>query len=201
MRGLFRRNLPEALLLALVLALLLVAASVPVRAEPLSPLAFLEQYGAATSAKDRPHHLKRHSARHVGRHRAWRARHEHSLSAGRARIRAMVAASARAHGVPVAFAVAIARVESGLRPRWNGVAAGVMQIRPATARSVGCSGRVHDLMEVRRGIECGMRYLALVWHHAPSRTRAAALYTQGIGARRISRAGAHYAHLVALAER
>ena len=125
----------------------------------------------------------------------------HGSRAGHAGIAALVAASARRHGVPPRLAVAIAKVESGLKPRWNGVAAGIMQIRPATARSVGCAGTLHELMRVRRGIECGMRYLALVWRRAHGTSRAAALYTQGIGARRISRAGAHYMHLVAMAER
>lgn len=153
------------------------------RAE-MSPIAFLEKYGTPIGGH--------HKLTHVQHGRpAYRARHG---------VRAMVAASARRHGVPVSLALGVAHVESGFRPRWNGVAAGVMQIRPATARSVGCSGRVHDLMRTSYGVECGMRYLALVWHHAGSRYRAAALYTQGIGARRVSRAGAHYARMVLAAQ-
>ena len=128
------------------------------------------------------------------RHRAAK-RHSRSRSS-RGPIRDLVIHAARRYGVPVDLAIGVAFVESGFRPRWNGIAAGVMQIRPATARSVGCSGRVHDLMQASYGINCGMRYLAMVWHHAGSRYRAAALYTQGIGAHRVSRAGAHYARMV-----
>lgn len=163
----------------------------PSRANDMSPIAFLERYGGTpATAKKPPHHAARHQRLHYIRH--YHTRH----STVRATIRAMVADSARRHGVPVSLALGVAHVESGFRPRWNGIAAGVMQIRPATARSVGCSGRVHDLMRPAYGVECGMRYLALVLHRAGSRYRAAALYTQGIGARRVSRAGAHYAHMV-----
>ncbi len=158
-------------------------------ARELSPVAFLLAYGQKPAPhKARPRHNRQ-------RHHGHRARFSHH-----GRIRAMVAASARAHGVPLRLALGVARVESGFRPRWNGIAAGVMQIRPATARSVGCSGAVHDLMRPAYGIECGMRYLAQIVRHTSSRRLAAARYTQGIGARRISRRGAHYAALV-LAQR
>ncbi|MBV1702631.1 MAG: transglycosylase SLT domain-containing protein [Hyphomicrobiales bacterium] len=158
----------------------------PVDAGP-SPGAFLRQRVLAAQPKRAVHKGRRHRAlrKHISRARS-----------SRGPIRDLVIAAARRHGVPVDLAVGVAFVESGFRPRWNGIAAGVMQIRPATARSVGCSGRVHDLMQAAYGINCGMKYLAMVWHHAGSRYRAAALYTQGIGAHRVSRAGAHYARMV-----
>ena len=178
-----RSNFDTALALTLRWALvtLMMLACLPALAANDSPVAFLLKYGSKPA-----HH---HSAR------VWHHRHFASR-AGHSRIMAMVAASARRHGVPVRLALGVAHVETGFRSRWNGIAAGVMQIRPATARSVGCSGRVHDLMRPSYGVECGMRYLAAVWHHAHGRYRAAALYTQGIGARRVSRAGAHYARMV-----
>ena len=164
------------------------ALAAPADAGP-SPGAFLRQSLHIAQPK---------RAVHKGRRVARRALHTH-ISRSRSShgpIRDLVIHAARRYGVPVDLAIGVAFVESGFRPRWNGIAAGVMQIRPATARSVGCSGRVHDLMQAAYGSNCGMRYLAMVWHHAGSRYRAAALYTQGIGAHRVSRAGAHYARMV-----
>lgn len=165
-----------------------------------SARAFLREMAAAKpAASASPRHRIRHRLWHGHGRRIVHRRHHvahYGAYALHGAIRSLVARAAQRHGVPVALALGVAHVESGFRPRWNGIAAGVMQIRPATARSVGCSGKVRDLMRPAYGVECGMRYLAQVWHHAGSRYRTAALYTQGIGARRVSRAGARYARMV-----
>lgn len=75
----------------------------------------------------------------------------------------IVADEARAHGVPVALALAVAHVESGLRPSHAvtgpqtryGRAVGSMQILPSTGRAMGCG----NLRDTRQNVRCGVRYL------------------------------------------
>src|SRR5215217_1334580 len=72
-------------------------------------------------------------------------------------VRSIVAERARAHGVPVRFALAIAQVETNNRCHVTGSAGeqGVMQVKPATARGVGVRGNLHNCST---GAEAGVRY-------------------------------------------
>lgn len=96
---------------------------------------------------------------------------------------AMVTEAAVRHGVPARLAHAVAKAESSYRCNARGLAGeqGVMQVKPATARSVGVTG---NLFNCRTGIEAGMRYLkqALVLSGG-NWCGAATLYNRGIGAR------------------
>lgn len=82
----------------------------------------------------------------------------------RQQVAAVVVASAVAHGVDPAFALAVAVQESGLRPAASvtgpptryGRAVGTMQVLPATGRSQGCG----NLRDQRANVDCGVRYLA-----------------------------------------
>ena len=75
----------------------------------------------------------------------------------------IVVEEARAHGVPVEFALAVAHVESGMRPAHTvtgpptryGRAVGSMQILPSTGRAMGCG----NLRDTRQNVRCGVRYL------------------------------------------
>jgi soluble lytic murein transglycosylase-like protein len=71
---------------------------------------------------------------------------------------AMVTEAAERHGVPVALAHAIIKIESGYnchaRSRYG--AAGIGQVLPASARAEGVSG---NLYECGTGLEASMRYL------------------------------------------
>ncbi|WP_372424031.1 lytic transglycosylase domain-containing protein [Salinarimonas chemoclinalis] len=73
-------------------------------------------------------------------------------------VQAMVTAAALRHGIDPTLAHAMAMVESGYRCSAVGRAGelGVMQVKPATARSVGVTGNLRDCAT---GIEAGMRYL------------------------------------------
>jgi len=71
----------------------------------------------------------------------------------------MVSEAARRHGVPIALANAIIKIESGYncRARSPNGAQGIGQILPATARAEGVTG---NLYECATGLEAAMRYLA-----------------------------------------
>lgn len=73
-------------------------------------------------------------------------------------VHALVTEAALRHGVDPALAHAVATVESRYRCSAVGRAGelGVMQVKPATARSVGVTGNLRDCAT---GIEAGMRYL------------------------------------------
>lgn len=98
----------------------------------------------------------------------------------------IVAAAARYAGVPVKFALSIAKHESGFR--CNAVGAhgerGVMQIKPATARGIGYKGTKNGLNDCRTGIYWGMKYLKMAISKANGDLhRAAFLYNAGLGAK------------------
>lgn len=98
----------------------------------------------------------------------------------------IVVEEARAHGVPVELALAVAHVESGMRPAHTvtgpptryGRAVGSMQILPSTGRAMGCG----NLRDTRQNVRCGVLYLrrsldrhgdaglaALEFHGGPNR--------------------------------
>lgn len=101
--------------------------------------------------------------------------------------------AARAEGVPVRLALAVAKTESGgnCRARSGAGAIGVMQTLPRTAAGVGVRG---GLQNCERGAIAGVRYLAQCLRAARgSWAIAAHFYNAGTAARpRVSR----YASLV-----
>lgn len=101
-------------------------------------------------------------------------------------VQQMVAIEARAQGVPVDFAVAIASHESKFKCSAIGAAneRGVMQIKPATARGIGYKGSSHGLNDCRTGVYWGMKYLKMAIEAAKGDLkRAAFLYNAGINAK------------------
>jgi soluble lytic murein transglycosylase-like protein len=93
-----------------------------------------------------------------------------------------VAAAAARHGVPARFAIAVARIESGLRCQARGRAGelGPLQIKPATARGLGYSGPASALNSCGAGLEWGMRHLAAAYRRCGSAAGAAALHNRGL---------------------
>src|SRR5690349_9474432 len=74
-------------------------------------------------------------------------------------VAALVDHKADKHRIPRHIAHGVVRVESRYNCRArNGVHKGIMQVKPATARSVGVTG---DLFDCATGLEAGMRYLRL----------------------------------------
>ncbi|WP_439573651.1 transglycosylase SLT domain-containing protein [Phreatobacter sp.] len=95
-----------------------------------------------------------------------------------------VADVAARHGVPASLAVAVARVESGLRCNARGRAGelGPLQIKPATARGLGYRGPAAGLNSCEAGLEWGMRHLAAAYRRCGTHAGAAALHNRGLAA-------------------
>jgi len=72
-------------------------------------------------------------------------------------IRAIVTEKAKKHGVPVALAHGVVKVESRYNPNArNGIHHGLMQVSTRTARGLGCGS---NLFNPHVNLDCGMRYL------------------------------------------
>ena len=105
-----------------------------------------------------------------------------SSMAGRADVAAIIRASAKAHGVPVAFALAVAWQESGWRANVvsHAGAVGVMQLTPATAEWVATTMLGHGikLRDARSNVEAGVVLLRhyLDRYHGDRRLTLAAYY-------------------------
>lgn len=70
-------------------------------------------------------------------------------------------------GVPSSLVQAVITVESGWRrDATNGTSIGLMQITPATARSLGYRGTVKGLFDPATNLSLGVRYLALAYARA-----------------------------------
>jgi soluble lytic murein transglycosylase-like protein len=111
---------------------------------------------------------------------------EEATSAGRLGakrgIYAMVTQAAERHGVPVALAHAIIKIESGYncRARSRYGAVGIGQVLPSSARAEGVSG---NLYECSTGLEASMRYLKHAVALYGDSCAAASAYNTGIFAR------------------
>jgi soluble lytic murein transglycosylase-like protein len=103
---------------------------------------------------------------------------------GNAAVAEMIRREAARQGVPTAFAVAVARVESGLRCRAVGRAGelGPFQVKVATARGIGFRGAASALNSCGAGIVYGIRHLRLAYQRCRTTTGAAALHNGGLGA-------------------
>jgi soluble lytic murein transglycosylase-like protein len=102
-----------------------------------------------------------------------------TLPASASDIREMVDRAADAHGVPRAIAHGIARVESNYNCHLTGGAGerGIMQVKPATARSVGVTGNLYDC---RTGMEAGLRYLRIAIARGGMGCAGISLYQRGV---------------------
>lgn len=108
-----------------------------------------------------------------------------------------VTSAAKAHGVPVHFALKIARAESGVkcgRRNSKSTASGPLQVLKGTARGLGYKGDIRRASCATQ-THYGMKHLAMCWRGAKGNAkRAAACHYQGVSAlRRITPAGAAYA--------
>ncbi len=79
------------------------------------------------------------------------------------RYSALIAKYAKQNGVAVELATAVIRIESNFNPKTRGSAGeiGLMQIKPATARLMGYTGRPKGLYDPETNIKFGMKYLAM----------------------------------------
>ena len=85
----------------------------------------------------------------------------------RSRYSDLVARYARENGLPVALVDAVMRVESRYKQNaFSGVAVGLMQIKPSTARDIGYVGTVSGLYTPDINIMFGVKYLAGAYRRA-----------------------------------
>jgi soluble lytic murein transglycosylase-like protein len=95
---------------------------------------------------------------------------------------ALIAQYAAANGVPVSLVHRVIIRESRYNPRLigRGSAMGLMQIKPATARSLGYRGNAAGLLDAETNLTYAVRYLAGAWRLANgSETRAVGYYARG----------------------
>ena len=107
----------------------------------------------------------------------------------------IIARHAAEHGVPLALARAVVRVESNFRADARGRAGevGLMQIKPATARGMGYRGSTSGLYDPETNIRYGMKYLAGAHRLGGGDTCGTILrYNAGHGAKRMNKISAAY---------
>jgi len=95
---------------------------------------------------------------------------------------ALVRAEAKRHGVPVAFALRVARAESGVKCGRVGAAGerGPMQVLPRTAAGLGYKNVRNASCATQTS--AGMKHLAICWRGARgNQFRAAACHNGGFG--------------------
>jgi soluble lytic murein transglycosylase-like protein len=102
-----------------------------------------------------------------------------ALPASASDIRSKVDSVADAYGVPRAIAHGVVKVESRYNCHLTGRAGerGIMQVKPATARSVGVTGNLYDC---GTGLEAGMRYLRAALNRGGSGCAGISLYQKGL---------------------
>lgn len=116
-------------------------------------------------------------------------------NAGKVKAASIVQEEAKAAGVPTDLALAMARVESNFNCSARGRAGerGIMQIKPSTAKGIGYKGTGNGLLDCRTGARWGMKYLKQAYKKAGGDyCRAAALYNQGLGMKKMTRGGKAY---------
>jgi soluble lytic murein transglycosylase-like protein len=101
---------------------------------------------------------------------------------------AMIARHASQNGVPVELVRRVVTRESGYNPRArNAGALGLMQIKYATARSMGYAGSPGGLLDAETNLTYAVKYLAGAYHAAGgNQGRAVALYASGYRGRGVA---------------
>ena len=96
-------------------------------------------------------------------------------------LRRLIEAAARENDVPVELVQRVVIRESTHRPgARNGPYYGLMQILPATARTMGFRGQPSDLLDAETNLRYGVRYLRGAWLLADgSHDRAIMWYARG----------------------
>lgn len=100
----------------------------------------------------------------------------------------MIKAVAPAQGVPVWFALRIAKVESNYNPKARGAAGelGLYQLKCATARGLGFHGPCTTLLNPAVNIHYGLKHLALAIKRSDGNLRlAASKHNGGLGRKKL----------------
>ena len=110
-----------------------------------------------------------------------RARYGRTLATDSLSLTALVDREAAVHGIPIALARAVVRVESQWNPRETGGVGevGLMQIKHSTARFLGFAGSRTELYDPKTNVRWGMKYLAGAYKLANGNVCKTALKYQG----------------------
>ncbi len=132
----------------------------------------------------------RHSHKHHHKVHLSKAHFPKVSDATRKNVQAMIKSQAPRYGVPVWFALRIAKVESGFNPRVTGGAGeiGIYQMKCQTARGIGYSGPCSGLYNSATNVRIGLKHLSLAVKSARGNMRlAASKHNGGLGYKRIVR--------------
>lgn len=133
-------------------------------------------------------------ARRKFRKRIARARTRGRLTTARkSRVMAAVRSHARRAGISQSMALAVVRQESSFNPKARGSVGeiGLMQVKCATARSVGYKGSCKGLYNVNTNLKYGMRYLKKALKRG-----SVGYYNAGIYAKKLPKQARKYASSV-----
>ncbi len=133
-------------------------------------------------------------ARRKFRKRIARARTRGRLTTARkSQVMAAVRSHARRAGISQSMALAVVRQESSFNPKARGSVGeiGLMQVKCATARSVGYKGSCKGLYNVNTNLKYGMRYLKKALKRG-----SVGYYNAGIYAKRLPKQARKYASSV-----
>ncbi len=122
-----------------------------------------------------------------------------SGAGGSSRYDGLIAAHAKANGIPVRLAHAVVRIESSFRPNARGAAGeiGLMQIKLSTARMMGYKGSAKALYHPENNIKYGMKYLGKAHKLAGGSTCGTILrYNAGHGAKSMNPISQRYCNKV-----
>ncbi|WP_316219096.1 transglycosylase SLT domain-containing protein [Bradyrhizobium sp. SZCCHNR2026] len=91
----------------------------------------------------------------------------------------LINSAADQHGLSRSLVHAVIRVESNYNCRLTGRAGerGIMQVKPATARSIGVTGNLYDCST---GLHAGLRYLQIAISRGGAGCAGISLYQRGI---------------------
>lgn len=124
-----------------------------------------------------------------------RARYGRALAVDNLSLGAIVDREAAMHGIPVALARAVVKVESSWNPRETGTVGevGLMQIKHSTARLMGFAGSRAELYDPKTNVRWGMKYLAGAYRLANGNVCQTALkYQGGHNAKRMTGVASRY---------
>ena len=111
-------------------------------------------------------------------------RRSHVAPASSGQVVGLIKSMAPAYGVPTWFALRIAKAESNYNPNARGSAGelGVFQLKCATAKGIGYSGKCSGLLDARTNVKYGLKHLSLAVKSSRGNLRlAASKHNGGLG--------------------
>jgi soluble lytic murein transglycosylase-like protein len=128
------------------------------------------------------------STEHVKTTKRQRSRKTQVAPATNDRVVGLIKGMAPKYGVPIWFALRIAKVESGYNPSIRGAAGeyGVYQMKCATAKGIGFSGNCSQLLNASTNVEYGLKHLQMAMKLSNGNLKmAASKHNGGLGRKKL----------------